>query len=105
MSTPTDLAIDALATARLTRLITTDTITQPLRDAIAARFPPDRINPRYLVNCDYCASIYAAALITATHAKPFRPLRPLVYLLAIAAPTAILAETREQKASASTGWS
>lgn len=101
--TPLDLVIDSLAVVRATRLVTTDTITQPARDALATRYPPDRINPRYLVNCDYCASVYVAAAITATHFGPFRRLRPLVYALAIAAPTAILADSK-QKAS-STGWS
>jgi hypothetical protein len=101
--TPLDLVIDGLAVVRATRLVTTDTITQPARDAIATRYPPDEINLRYLTNCDYCASIYVAAAVTATHFRPFKPLRPLVYLLAIAAPTAILADSK-QKAS-STGWS
>lgn len=99
---PLDLVIDTLAVARATRLVTTDTITQPARDAIARRYPPDEINPRYLVNCDYCASVYVAAAITATHFGPFRALRPLVYLLAIAAPTAILADKDK---NSSTGWS
>jgi hypothetical protein len=101
--TPLDLVIDSLAVHRATRLVTTDTITAPLRDAIARRYPPDRINPRYLVNCDYCASIYVAAAIAFTHTRPFKPLRPLVYLLAIAAPTAILADSNTK--ASSTGWS
>lgn len=68
----------ALAASRVTRLITQDAITAPLRDALPgpkdgtahvhirlrrstnARFSVP--NPAYVPTCVYCSSIYAAAI-------------------------------------------
>ena len=65
--TPVMLILIAVATARLTRLVTTDVLTAPLRDplvrwlaqrgAIAERLA-------YLVVCDWCASVYMGAAVT-----------------------------------------
>jgi hypothetical protein len=98
----TDAAIDALATHRLTRLITEDELTRPARDFIHASHPPATSKLGYVLTCPYCASIYAAAAITITHIPKLRALRFLVYSLAIADVTAILAD-RNQKST--TGWS
>lgn len=46
----------ALATYRLTRLVTTDTLTAPAREWVQARY--DRIG--YLVGCDWCSSMWLA---------------------------------------------
>jgi hypothetical protein len=86
------LLTQALATFRLTRLITEDTITEPLRDAIYARFgDPSQTRRReislsYLVSCPYCASVYAAAATTLLAALTTRraplPIRlPAAFLL------------------------
>ena len=50
------LIITALATYRLTRLVTADKITEPIRDWITARH--DWFG--YLVTCDWCLSIWVA---------------------------------------------
>jgi len=49
----------AMATARLTRLITQDTITEPLRDRAGEVHPL----VRELVGCNWCAGIWAAAAV------------------------------------------
>jgi len=46
----------ALATYRLTRLVTTDTLTGPAREWVQARY--DRLG--YLVSCDWCSSMWLA---------------------------------------------
>jgi hypothetical protein len=46
----------ALATYRLTRLVTTDTLTAPAREWVQARY--DRVG--YLVGCDWCSSMWLA---------------------------------------------
>jgi hypothetical protein len=46
----------ALATYRLTRLVTTDTILARPREWVQARY--DRLG--YLVGCDWCSSIWIA---------------------------------------------
>ena len=46
----------ALATYRLTRLVTTDTLTAPAREGVQARY--DRLG--YLVGCDWCSSMWLA---------------------------------------------
>lgn len=54
------LLVAALATARLTRLVTRDQITHPLRRAILARLDHDGM-AAYLIVCDWCTSMYIAA--------------------------------------------
>lgn len=55
------LALTALATARLTRLITRDTVfTRPRNRLIVAM--PARLEPiAYLITCDWCVSVYVGA--------------------------------------------
>lgn len=58
------LLIGALATARITRLVTTDRITLAPRTWIQIRLDPDGL-PAYLITCDWCASVYAGAGVAA----------------------------------------
>ena len=48
------VAVAALATYRLTRLVTADKITEPLRERVTSRWLG------YLVQCDWCLSIWVA---------------------------------------------
>ena len=60
-----DLAIDALATYRLVKLVKDDKITEPVRDrVVAAQGPPDQSKVSYLVHCPWCLSIYFGTAIT-----------------------------------------
>ena len=49
-----------LAVARLTRLVTTDELTRPVRQALVRRLP-DRSPWAYLLVCRWCLSMWVAA--------------------------------------------
>lgn len=60
----------ALATARVTRLITSDVLFESVRKWLITRLVADRIVSRrdkiryelaYLITCDWCASVYVGA--------------------------------------------
>lgn len=59
---PFQFIILALAIYRVTRLVTTDTIFNSLREKIWNKFPPHRVNLGYLITCDWCTSIWVAAI-------------------------------------------
>lgn len=73
------LVVDALALARLTRLVTKDTITEPLRDEWVAEayersgrdlppFPdldPDPPKMAAFITCPWCTSVWLAAGVVA----------------------------------------
>ena len=59
----TDLALSGLATYRLTRLITRDTITAPLREKVWEKHPPHSSKLGYVLTCEWCSSIYAASAL------------------------------------------
>ena len=76
----------ALATIRLTQLVTDDELTEPIRDktdewAKKAGYGslPDRLS--YLVSCQRCVSVWAAAAVLV--GSRLRVARPLVYTLAV----------------------
>lgn len=69
--TPLDLLIDAGAAYRLTLLVTTDEITQPLRDRIAADAPDSFLDR--LVNCPWCAGVWVGMGVAAARAIAPRP--------------------------------
>lgn len=68
MNDMTTLILAALATARLTRMVTTDRITLAPRKwllrRLVHRYGEDHLLP-YLVVCDWCVSVYIGAGITA----------------------------------------
>jgi len=55
----------ALATARITRLITTDTITEPIRVSAVRRLGVDS-KIAYVIVCDWCSSMYVGAGVAAS---------------------------------------
>lgn len=59
--TPIELAVGILATARITRLVTEDSITEPIRDW-AMRYP----KLHELLTCPRCTSVWAGAFVVAT---------------------------------------
>jgi len=80
---PLEFIVLALATFRLTRLVTTDAITERARDWVAAKGPMRA----YLVHCDWCISIYAGSLVLGLYM--ISPVAILV--LALSAVTGIIA--------------
>lgn len=59
--TLTEYIIIALATFRVTRLITTDLIFSPVRGLIWKKFPPSGNGVGYLITCDWCTSLWVAS--------------------------------------------
>jgi hypothetical protein len=111
------LITTALATHRITRLITEDVITEPFRNAVFARFgdpstPHARYTPSYLVTCPHCASLYAAAaattlafLSTSTSTNPALRTAADLALTALAAAAVVsLYHERTASDSNSSGW-
>lgn len=76
-----------LASTRLTTLITQDEITAPLRASLQARADSDPLSLAasykipYLLSCNRCVSVYAAAAILTLDS--FRLTRPVTRLLAL----------------------
>lgn len=61
---PITLLVGALVTARVTRLVTTDRITQAPRQWLLSRLPSDSL-AAYLIVCDWCASFYVGLGVAA----------------------------------------
>jgi hypothetical protein len=51
------------AVVRLSRLVTADYITHPIRDRLIERWGEDA-KRSYLITCDYCASVYIAPVVS-----------------------------------------
>jgi hypothetical protein len=58
-----ELTILALATYRITRLFTRDTILNTLRNRFWERFPPESTKLGYLFTCEWCLSVWVASVI------------------------------------------
>lgn len=82
-----DLVTDALAVFRLTRLVTTDAIMQPARDAIQGR-------PfvREVTSCDWCLSVWVAFGVVTARAICPRVWRPIAQALAFSTVAGLIAE-------------
>lgn len=68
MNTVTTLLLAMLATARLTRLVTTDRITQGPRGWLLRRIIKSRGEESllaYLIVCDWCVSVYTGGAVAA----------------------------------------
>lgn len=63
---PITLLVAALATARLTRLVTRDRITHAPRRRILGRLNPEGL-AAYLLVCDWCTSVYVGAGVAALY--------------------------------------
>jgi len=97
--TPLDLAVDALAVHRITRLLQKDSLfTRPREKFVAATYSDEPHSLHLLAECPHCLSVHAAFFITLTHTRPLRFLRPVIYALAIADATSLYAEYVERRA-------
>lgn len=57
-----DAALKLLAVDRITRLITEDEITKPIREAVARKWPDSKM--AYAVECHACVSVWAGLLVS-----------------------------------------
>ena len=107
--TPLSFAVDALAVHRMTRLLVEDEISAQLRTWLSENYPPHEVHgaksivtPSYVAFCPYCASVWMAFVVRATHARPLRFLRPVIYALALSDVTALI--TTYENARKPDGW-
>ena len=59
-----DFAVDALAVARITRLVVDDEILDDFRNRVFERFHPQQSKIGYFLTCHACTSVWAAALVS-----------------------------------------
>lgn len=90
--TPLELAVDALAVARLTRLVTEDTIFDAQREWVALN-APDKI--AYLVTCPHCVSIHLGMAAVVLRKIAPRAWNPFATALALSAVTSVKTELLE----------
>lgn len=67
MNQTLEYAILALAVFRITRIITTDTILEKLREFIWRKSPPAKNGIGYLITCNWCSSIWVASLVVSMY--------------------------------------
>ena len=85
MDSPMNLLVNVaaayLATRRVTTLMTSDTITEPMREWVWKRQGPEDTKIGYLFTCRKCSSVWAGAVVLA--AIMTRPGRALAGVLAL----------------------
>lgn len=88
-----DFVIDALAAYRITRLVTEDTITEPIRERIEARaIISGRKRLAKLVSCPWCVGVYVGVGVVVARAVAPRQWAVAARALALSAATGIVAE-------------
>jgi len=87
-----DLAIDALTTYRITRLVVEDEIAAPMRDRVWDRWPPDSTRVGYLITCPWCVSVWVGAGVVAARAVAPAAWRPLSGALALSALAGVVSQ-------------
>ena len=58
-----ELTVLGLATYRITRLFTRDTILNAPRNRFWDRYPPESSKLGYLLTCEWCLSVWVASLL------------------------------------------
>lgn len=91
------LAVDALSVFRLTRLVTGDKITEPLRDQLhRAAWRADSIpvakKIETLVSCPWCVSWWIAVMVVSARRLAPSMWDPVARALAFSAATGLIAE-------------
>ena len=90
-----DVAVDVLATHRVTRAVTRDSVpilARP-RDAVRRRWPDSQA--AYLVTCDWCVSVWAGLAVAAVRTLAPTVWDPIARGLAASSVTAIIASRTE----------
>lgn len=91
---PFDLLINVAAARRLTRLVTQDEITKPIREHHSVT-KHEKLS--YLLNCPYCVSVYTSAIVTVSSMLFPRVARAFHYALALAEFQATLKDIEDQR--------
>lgn len=87
-----DLAVDALASFRLTKLIRDDFITEPLRRVLRENAgEPDESKVAYLMQCPWCMSVYFGFALALARLRWPRATSVASHALAVSALTGLLA--------------
>ena len=80
-------AIDALATFRIARLITEDSIFDDVREWVWKKHPPESTKVGYFLTCPHCVSVWAAGVVAVSHLPSSRlftgTVEPLRHALAL----------------------
>lgn len=92
-----DLAIDALATYRLTKLIRDDKIFEDLRNKVFEHHPPETTKTGYLLTCPWCLSIYFGSAVALGRIVAPSKWRIVARALALSALTGIMVEREESR--------
>ncbi len=89
-----DFSTDALAVKRLTRLVTDDEITEPLRQIVWRRFggPEGGRGLGYGITCPHCVSIWVSVFVAAARIMVPKAWSPISTGLALAGVTSLIAE-------------
>lgn len=90
-----DLVIGALATKRLVRLITADAILDPVREKVWEIDPPQKHRVGYVLTCESCSSMWAAAAVTLLISSGVHG-RRLAFMMALSETAVLLSETMRQ---------
>lgn len=85
------LAVDALATFRITRLVVEDEITSPIREAVWKRYDVSDTKLGYFLTCPWCVSIWVGAGVVAAHHVAPSVWKPVARTLAASAVTGMIA--------------
>ena len=84
------LAVRGLATYRLTRLITRDEITAPLREKVWESHPPHSSKVGYVLTCEWCSSVWAASALHLSRIIAPKTTRAVESVLALSAVAGLL---------------
>ncbi|HSX22677.1 MAG TPA: DUF1360 domain-containing protein [Gaiellaceae bacterium] len=91
-----DVLLEGLATYRVTRLITTDEITRPAREALVKRLESRGHHKlTYLLQCPYCVSVWVGAAFVIAPRVLGRAWLPVRDALSASAIVSLIAEAEE----------
>jgi len=94
-----NLLVDVLAGHRLTRLVTEDTITSPIRQKIFAKHPPTEDAWSYALTCPWCSSVYIGFGIAALRRFYPQVWNPVAEALAISSAAGLITERQANNGS------
>ena len=86
-----ELAVDAIATYRLSRLLVEDEIAAPVREAVWKRYDASDSKIGYLFTCPWCVSIWVGAGVVAARYIAPAQWEPVARVLTVSAATGMIA--------------